>query len=143
MATTTLGAVVQPGTILLTLVPISEPLRAEVLVSNEDIGFVRAGQPVRLKLATYPFQRYGVVEGHVLTVAPDAGPGDASGSTPQPPTYKALIELEHQGLQSPSGSHPISVGMQLTAEIIERRRSVLEYLLSPVRRIASEAASER
>ncbi len=72
LATTTVGAVVQPGTVLLNLVPVGELLRAEVSIRNDDIGFVRAGQKVRLKLATFPFQRYGLLEGTVLSVSPDS-----------------------------------------------------------------------
>ncbi|WP_138678908.1 HlyD family type I secretion periplasmic adaptor subunit, partial [Candidatus Accumulibacter phosphatis] len=59
------GTVVQPGTVLLTLVPKNDVLRAEVWVSNEDIGFVRPGQAVKLKFAAFPFQKYGMVEGTV------------------------------------------------------------------------------
>ena len=47
LATTTIGAVVQPGTVLVSLVPHDEPLLAEVLIENKDIGFVQPGQPVR------------------------------------------------------------------------------------------------
>ena len=76
IATTTLGAVVQPGMVLLTLVPRDEPLVAEVQVRNDDVGFVRAGQPVKLKIAAYPFQKHGLLEGRVRTVAADAQTGD-------------------------------------------------------------------
>jgi len=56
--------------VLLTLVPKNDILRAEVWVSNEDIGFVRKGQPVRIKLAAYPFQKYGMLDGERLELAP-------------------------------------------------------------------------
>jgi hemolysin D len=62
IATTTQGAIVQPGMVLLTLVPKGEHLLAEVQVHNDDVGFVRAGQPVKLKIAAYPFQKYGLLE---------------------------------------------------------------------------------
>jgi len=64
LSTHTAGAVVQPGTILASLVPLDERLKAEVWVSNEDIGFVRPGQTVKLKFAPYPFQKYGMGQGH-------------------------------------------------------------------------------
>src|SRR5207249_248763 len=63
IATHTAGTVVQAGTVLITLVPKGEVLKAEVWVSNQDIGFVRPGQPVKLKFMTYPFQQYGMVQG--------------------------------------------------------------------------------
>ncbi|MDO8931625.1 MAG: HlyD family type I secretion periplasmic adaptor subunit, partial [Rhodocyclaceae bacterium] len=95
LATHTVGTVVQPGTVLLTLVPREETLRAEVWVSNEDIGFVREGQPVKIKLAAFPFQKYGMVEGRVEHVSADAADAntsnagaanDKSGKAP-PPLY--------------------------------------------------------
>lgn len=72
VATTSKGAVVQPGMVLLTLVPKGENLLAEVQVKNEDVGFVQTGQHVRLKVAAYPFQKYGLIEGRIHTLAPDA-----------------------------------------------------------------------
>jgi HlyD family secretion protein len=79
IATHTAGTVVQPGTVLLTLVPQDEPLRAEVWVSNQDIGFVRQGQTVKVKLAAFPFQKYGMVEGTVEHVSADAADGNTQG----------------------------------------------------------------
>jgi hemolysin D len=108
LATTTLGAVVQPGTVLLTLVPTQEPLRAEVMIQNKDIGFVQAGQRVRLKVAPYAFQKYGMIEGTVLNVSADSEDiGRDAGSTshtsrsqaPAPSAFKALIELSQQSLE--------------------------------------------
>ena len=61
LATHTSGTVVQPGTVLASLVPQDEKLKAEVWVSNEDIGFVRPSQAVKLKFAAYTFQKYGKV----------------------------------------------------------------------------------
>jgi HlyD family secretion protein len=156
LATTTVGAVVQPGTVLLSLVPANEPLLAEVSVQNQDIGFVRVGQPVRLKMATYPFQKYGMVEGVVKTVIADSkaetqgngassspNPASATASSGQVMPFKAVIQLKGQQLNVGGGKFPLAAGMQLSAEIIEDRRTVLEYLLSPVQRVVSEAGRER
>jgi hemolysin D len=154
LATSTVGAVVQPGTVLLSLVPVNEPLRAEVSVQNQDIGFVKAGQPVRLKLATYPFQRYGMLEGVVKTVIADASAAQgsqgaatnagASNAAPgQTMSFKAVIELKDQTLVANGDRYPLAAGMQLAAEIVEGKRTVLQYLLSPVQRVASEAGRER
>src|SRR5207249_6931308 len=62
LATHTIGTVTTPGTILMTLVPKDEILRAEVWVKNDDIGFVREGQPAKLKLAPFTFQKYGMLD---------------------------------------------------------------------------------
>ncbi len=147
LATTTVGAVVQPGTVLLNLVPVGEVLRAEVQIQNEDIGFVREGLPVRLKLATFPFQRYGMLEGKLITVsadiAPQAGSSDRARELPSSPSYKGVVELSEQVLHGGMGQFAVAAGMQVTAEIVEGDRTVMEYLLSPVQRVASEAGQER
>lgn len=158
LATTTLGAVVQPGTVLVSLVPHDEPLLAEVMIENQDIGFVKPGQPVRLKLATYPFQRYGMIEGVVKTVIADSqsnaqsdnndsGSSESDAITESGVTstmsFKATIELKEQALKVGGTSFPLAAGMQLSAEIIEGRRTVLQYLLSPVKKVGSESGMER
>lgn len=152
LATHSVGTVVQPGTVLLTLVPQEETLRAEVWVSNEDIGFVRQGQPVKLKFAAFPFQKYGMVEGTVEHVGADSADGNAgNGSTPNdkassrnsPLLYKALVTLGAMRLEMDGKPFPLGAGMQSSAEILLGTRTVAEYLLSPVRKAWHEAGRER
>jgi len=151
LATHTTGTVAQPGTVLLTLVPQDEILRAEVWVSNEDIGFVRQGQPVKLKFAAFPFQKYGMVEGSVEHVSADAadnntGNGNAQNDPSrknQPLGYKALVALQRMNLEMDGERFGLSAGMQTNAEIWLGDRTVLEYLLSPVRKAWHEAGRER
>ncbi|MFZ2269845.1 MAG: HlyD family type I secretion periplasmic adaptor subunit [Azonexus sp.] len=151
LATHTAGTVVQPGTVLLTLVPQDEMLRAEVWVSNEDIGFVREGQPVKLKFAAFPFQKYGMVEGaveHVSADAADNNTGNGNGQTDsakknQPLVYKALVALNRMNLEMDGERFVLSAGMQTNAEIRLGDRTVMEYLLSPVRKAWHEAGRER
>ncbi len=152
LSTHTTGTVVQPGTVLLTLVPKEETLRAEVWVSNEDIGFVRQGQPVKLKFAAFPFQKYGMVEGTVEHVSADSADSNTSnGSTPndkapaknQALVYKALVTLKAMHLEMDRQRFALSAGMQTNAEILLGTRTVMEYLLSPVRKAWHEAGRER
>lgn len=149
LATHTAGTVVQPGTVLLTLVPKKESLRAEVWVSNEDIGFVREGQSVKLKFAAFPFQQYGMAMGRVEHVGADSV-DNASGNSQaglmkkgQPLAYKALVTLQTMQLEMDGARFPLSVGMQTNAEIHLGDRTVMEYLLSPVRKAWHEAGRER
>lgn len=150
LATHTAGTVVQPGTILLTLVPRDEILRAEVWVSNEDIGFVREGQPVKLKFAAFPFQKYGMIEGTVEHVSADAADSNTANASQndqskktQPLLYKALVRLKDMALAMDGQRFALSAGMQTNAEIWLGDRTVMEYLLSPVRKAWHEAARER
>jgi HlyD family secretion protein len=150
LATHTVGTVVQPGTVLLTLVPREETLRAEIWVNNEDIGFVRQGQMVKLKFAAFPFQKYGMVEGTVEHVSADAADNAAAGNSPTGPTgkaqqlvYRALVVLKAMRLEKDGEAYLLSAGMQTHAEIRLGDRTVLEYLLSPVRKAWHEAGRER
>lgn len=151
LATHTAGTVVQPGTVLLTLVPQDDRLRAEVWVSNQDIGFVRPGQAVKVKLAAFPFQKYGMVEGTVEHVSADASDGSAPGQAGAaaekgaraPLTYRALVALEAMHLGADGERLALGPGMQATAEILLGTRTVAEYLLSPVQKAWHEAGRER
>lgn len=146
VATTSKGAVVQPGMVLLTLVPKGEQLLAEVQVKNEDVGFVQAGQQVRVKVAAYPFQKYGLIEGRIQTLAPDAQSNSNPGQL-APQGYKALVKLDTQFLESLNGDASqrkgLEAGMQVAAEIHQGRRTIMEYLLSPVQEVSAEAGRER
>jgi hemolysin D len=152
IATHTLGSVLQPGTVLMTLVPINDPMQAEVWVAHDDAGFVTTGRPARVKVATYPFQKYGMLDGSVLRVSPDAGDAaDPRGSgragaadAVQPgPGYRALVSLSTPFLEVQGKRYPLQPGMQVTAEINLGTRTVLEYVLSPVQRTLHEAGRER
>lgn len=147
MATYKPGAVVQPGASLLNIVPKDEPLVAEIAIRNEDVGFVGVGQHVKLKLQAYPFQKYGMLEGTVEIVSADSLANDpqkatAHGQSPQ--SFKALVKLATQELKASNGEVlKLTPGMVAQAEIHQGRRTVLEYLLSPVQKVAQEAGRER
>jgi hemolysin D len=154
LATTTVGAVVQAGAVVLTLVPTGEQLFADVAVKNVDVGFVRSGQQVQVKLATYPFQKYGMLQGTVMRISADASDTGKRGSSLNSETdwtpasglsvYKARVRLAQQTLTDAEGAKlQLAPGMQLTAEIKQGRRTVMEYLLSPVRKTVMEAGRER
>ena len=155
LATHTTGAVVSPGTVLLSLVPDSEALVAEVSVKNDDVGFVYPHQKVKIKLAAYPFQKYGMLDGEVLHIGPDASnadnaqatsnkdPSTIPDQTPPQLTYKALVALSGQSLHARGEDLKLVSGMQVTAEINQGKRSVLEYLFSPIQKTLQESGRER
>lgn len=146
LAVTTQGAVVPSGAVLLNIVPVDERLQAEVLLKNEDVGFVAAGQATRLKVAAYPFQKYGLLDGEVALVSADAAdPKQSPPGQHQPLSYRALVRLDSSHLTSASTGERLTLnaGMLVVAEIHQGRRTVMEYLLSPVRKVAQEAARER
>lgn len=154
LATHTPGTVVSPGTVLMTLVPSNEALQAEVWLKNEDAGFVQPNQSVKVKLSAYPFQKYGMVDGKVLQVSADATdrgtdnqannlntPSNASNTTQL--AYRTIVQLNQQHLQLEQDKLRLAPGMQVMAEIKLADQTVMEYLLSPVRKAFHEAARER
>lgn len=146
LATHTIGTVVSPGTILMTLVPNSEALRAEVWVKNDDIGFVHPDQVAEIKLIAYPFQKYGMLSGKVVHVSADAGEENKTANranTTDDLRYRALIQLDKPYLETGTERLSLAPGMQVTAEVILGERSVLEYMLSPVQQAFQEAGRER
>lgn len=153
LATHTVGTVVTPGTILMTLVPRDEPLQAEVWVTTGDIGFVRTSQPVKVKLSAFTFQKYGMLDGTVDQVSADSSEnqGQASSGNGVAPTarsaaplhYRTLVSLTEQRLVADGQNHKLTPGMQVTAEIKLGTRTVLEYLFSPVSKAFQEAGRER
>jgi len=143
LATHTTGTVVAPGTIMMSLVPQSEPLQAEVLVKNEDIGFVHVGQQVQIKLAAYPFQKYGLIAGTIEHIGPDTTEKGGSENAPALAGYRALVRLERQKLEVNNAILPLTAGMQIMVDIHQGRRTVMAYLLSPVQKAWQEAARER
>lgn len=147
LATHTPGTVLAPGTVVVTLVPQNEPLIAEVWVGNADAGFVQPEQKARVKLAAYPFQKFGMLDGVVRQVSADAQ--DKARSTDDALkqgnalAYRALIELEVDHLASGGRRLKLVPGMAVTAEMHIGHRSVLEYLLSPIQKVSAEAGRER
>lgn len=151
LATHTIGTVVSPGSVLMSLVPLDEPLQAEILVRNEDVGFVYEKQKVKIKLAPYPFQKYGMIDGVIAHLGPDAAdPTSASAKAAADVQgaegtlrYKALVRLHKQHLETDGMRMPLSSGMQVIVEIQQGQRTIMEYLLSPVQKAWQEAARER
>lgn len=139
------GAVIAAGSVLMNIVPRGEPVQAEVLLSNEDVGFVVAGQKAQVKIAAFPFQKYGLIDGKVALLSPDSADQRQQQQTGQPQlSYRALITMEQQSLKAPSGEAlDLQPGMLVTAEIHQGRRTVLEYLLSPVQKTVAESAREK
>jgi len=149
LATHTVGTVVASGAVLLTLVPAGDALEAEVAVANADAGFVRVGQAARVKLAAYPFQKYGLVDGTVVRLDPDASEPPAvrrespGGDPSIAGVFLARVALPAQSMAFDGVTLPLAAGMQVAAEIRLGERSVLEYLLAPLHKAWHDAARER
>jgi hemolysin D len=159
LAIHTLGGVVTPAQTLMVLVPAESPLEIEATISNQDIGFVHAGQRVAIKVDTFNFTRYGLLHGEVLDVSPDAVGDGTSGeesstasravAAGQPRSlgkglgYTARISLDRTTIPIESKVVDLRPGMAVTVEINTGTRRVIDYLLSPLLRDAQESLRER
>lgn len=138
LAVNTVGGVVQPAEKLMVIVPGDNTLQLEAKVLNRDIGFVRAGQDVEIKLETFPFTKYGTVPGKVLYVSGDAVADEKLG-----PVYLARISVGRKTMKVGDQQVPLTPGMAATAEIKTGKRQVIEYVISPILRYRDEALRER
>jgi HlyD family secretion protein len=125
------------------LVPRDEPLEAEVWVSNLDAGRILVGAPVKLKLAAFPYQRHGMLEGRVRHLSADATERpEATSPGGVGLYYRAMVRIDPRSGASGPDRRRLASGMQLSAEIHLGTRTLLEYLVSPVRRTLGEAGRE-
>lgn len=147
LAIRTPGPVVSAGAVLATVVPTRDALVAEVWVANADAGLVRPGHRVQLKLAAFPFQHFGLLEGRIRHLGADASERSDGNGRLAPVgagySYKALVELATSSLERDGMRFDLTAGMLVTGEIHLGTRSVLEYLVSPLRRVMHESARER
>lgn len=134
----TLGGVVKPADPLMVLVPRRGDLIVEARVLNRDIGFVREGQRVEVKLEAFPFTRYGVVHGVVERISRDAVNDDKEGLV-----YPAMVRLSRPWIEVEGRRIPLSAGLASTVEIKTGKRRIIDYLLSPLARRFREAGRER
>jgi hemolysin D len=160
LAIHTVGGVVSPAQQLMLVVPSDSVIEAEAMVSNRDIGFISDGQAAEVKIDTFNFTRYGLIQGKVISMSRDAivkdKPQDPSGrarssgalsdsSEPagQELLYSARIALDRTDMQIDNRVVPLSPGMAVTVEIKTGSRRLIEFLMSPVLRYRQESLRER
>ena len=124
--------------VLMVIVPGDASVTAEVTLENKDVGFVSPGQEVEIKLETFPYTRYGTVQGTVKRVTADAVNDEKRGAL-----FPATVTLKQDVIDVDGKKIRLSPGMNLTAEIKTGQRRVIEYLLSPIQRAGSESLRER
>jgi hemolysin D len=133
------GAVLKPADPILVVVPSDAELVVEAQVLNRDIGFVKVGQPVTVKLEAFPFTRYGTLEGRLVRISRDAIQDEKLG-----PVYQARVAVDRGKLGGRlEEGIALAPGLQATAEIRTSDRRVIDYLLSPIERRLNEAGRER
>jgi len=138
LAVHTVGGVVTPAQQLLMVVSQDHPVEVEAQVENKDVGFVKEGQPVEIKIETFQFTLYGTIPGSVLTVSDDAVPIEKVGLV-----YPTRVNMERSTMQVEGKQLNLLPGMAVTVEIKTGQRRIIEYLLSPLLKSMKESLRER
>jgi hemolysin D len=138
LAVHTVGGVVTPAQQLLMVVSQDHPVEVEAQVENKDVGFVKEGQLVEIKIETFQFTLYGTIPGSVLTVSDDAVPIEKVGLV-----YPTRVNMERSTMQVEGKQLNLLPGMAVTVEIKTGQRRIIEYLLSPLLKSMKESLRER
>ena len=137
---TTLGGVLKSGDELMQIVPSDEPLIIEARVKPADVAFVRNDLPANVKLDAYDYTIYGSLKGHVTYISADTLEEDLEKD--EEPYYRVHIQIDTFPEQHRDKVEVIP-GMTAKVEIITGERTVAQYVLKPLRRVSSEALTER
>lgn len=137
LATHTLGGVVTTAQSIMEIVP-DDALEVEATVDNRDIGFVKVGQRAAVKVEAFPYARYGLLEGEVVSVANDAAQDKKQGLV-----FTARIRLKANRIQVDNRWVALTPGMTVTADIKTGKQTVAQYFLSPLIEGAQESLHER
>ncbi len=136
---TTIGAVVKPGEPLVDIVPSDDKLLIEAQIRPQDVAFIRPGHVASVKITAYDYLVYGALDGTVERIGADALT-DADGNQ----FFRVMIRTEESELPAAQDAAlPISPGMMAQVDILTGRKTVLDYLLHPLRRARAEAIRER
>jgi len=132
------GAVVQQGTVLAELVPRSNKATIRARLLPQDVADVYVGQSVKISLSAYDVSRYGNLEGVVTHIASNTTEQDA-----MPPFYETLIEIPEIRFSRAELIPEMVPGMQVTVDILGGKRTVMDYILSPIHKATSVAFREK
>jgi HlyD family secretion protein len=155
-----IGSVARAGDTLVVIVPTDQPLEVDCDISNQDIGVVRVGDPVKIKIDAFPYQKYGLVAGkvqalsegllsRVMSAAGDTDDaGTAAGRKPGGAGtggrlyYRAKVSIEEIKLRGVPADYRLLPGMKVSAEIKVGERSVLSYVIYPMMKAFGTAMRE-
>lgn len=160
---TTVGQVVSSGQVLITIVPDGTPLIVEATLSNQDIGYVKLGQPVEVKVDTFPFQRYGSLKGVVAWISADAEDKESAARDLDMRTGAPMSEDSAKAASNPNTGYvykvhvrtatprfivdgqtrSIQAGMTVQADIVTDTRRIIDFFLSPVEKYLNEGLTVR
>lgn len=141
LALHTVGGIVTDAQALMLVVPDDVQMELEVWADNKDIGFIKLGQKAEIKVDTFNFQKFGVVEGTVTEISPDAF--DDAKDPEKNKKFRLRLNMDQKAVRVFDGDIQLSPGMSVTAEIKIKEKRIIDFFLDPFRKYTSEALRER
>lgn len=138
LAVNTVGGVLTPAQPVMVIVPEDVSLEAEVTFINKDIGFIEVGQAAHIKIESFPYTKYGMIDGEVSIVSGDAVEDEKRGLV-----YKGRVKLHQSVMRIGKNNVRLVPGMRLTAEIKTDEKRLIDYFISPLITNTSQAFRER
>jgi adhesin transport system membrane fusion protein len=135
----TTGGLARSGEELIEIVPLDDTLLVEAYVRPEDIGFLHAGQRVKVKITAYDFARYGGLRGEIIRIGANT---IARSDRSEEEVFVVEIRTENTMLDAKGIAVEIIPGMIAEVDILSGRKTVLEYLIQPVLKIKDQALRE-
>lgn len=132
----TVGGVVAEGQVLMNIVPEGAKMEVEAYVDNKDIGFVRMGQLAEVKVETFNFQKFGMLEAEVSNISADATENERDREKDK--KYEVTLSLDKD-----TSNMDLQPGMNVTAEIKIKKKRIIDFFLDPFRQYMDEALRER
>jgi len=134
----TLGQVVQPGGLMMQIVPDAVPLEAVVRIAPKDIGYVKVGQPVNLRVSSFDYARFGFAQGKLKRITATSVVGDDGR-----PYFRGWVDLPQPYVGHNGNRYMLQPGMGVEAEILTGEKTVLAYLSKPLLDMFSRSFRER
>jgi len=130
------GEVVQPGQTIAEVAPENTPLVLSAALPNREAGFVKPGMPVQVKFDAFPFQDYGIATGTLVAISPDTILDERLG-----PIYQVEVTLDQTQMANKNQVIALQAGQTATAEIVVRKRRIIDILLSPFHKLQKDELS--
>ena len=132
------GGVVSPNDNLISIVPSDAPLIIKANVLNKDIGFLKLGQEVAVKIDTFSFQKYGLLQGNIIEISKDAIEDEKLGLI-----YEIKIKPKSLDIKVEGETKRLEIGMSVIAEVKTGKRRVIELFIYPIIKYMDEGLSVR
>jgi len=130
----TMGGIIKPGDKVAEITPVGESLSIEAQIKTSDRAMIWEGQKVSVEITAFDFSKYGMLEGTLVSISPDSFTNEAGASY-----YKVRVETKQVSF---SKNELVLAGMVANLNILTGKKSILEYILKPLKDIKSQSLKE-